>query len=47
MSVEFQELAKYADVFRRQPDGTWRFALVVWNAMIFTWSVGVQIPLGW
>ena len=23
---------KYTDVFRRQPDGTWRFALVIWNS---------------
>jgi len=23
---------KYTDLLRRQPDGTWRFALVMWNS---------------
>jgi ketosteroid isomerase-like protein len=23
---------KYTDLFRKQPDGTWRFALVIWNS---------------
>lgn len=35
LEVSGQQLAfdgKYTDVFRKQPDGSWRFALVIWNS---------------
>ncbi len=35
LEVSGQQLSfdgKYTDVFRKQPDGTWRFALVIWNS---------------
>jgi ketosteroid isomerase-like protein len=35
LEVSGQQLAfdgKYTDLFRKQPDGTWRFALVMWNS---------------
>jgi ketosteroid isomerase-like protein len=35
LEISGQQLAfdgKYTDVFRKQLDGTWRFALVIWNS---------------
>ena len=35
LEVSGQQLAfdgKYTDLFRKQPDGTWGYALVMWNS---------------